>query len=407
MTRSSTKPTSRIRPQLEALEDRLTPSSCSNPATVLHVGANETYTTINAALTVAKPGNVIKVDAGTYVEQLNVTVNNVKLEGSGPKTIIEAPTTLPNAGPKALIDVNGATGVTIQGFTIEGNPNGAVDSLEYGVRVDHGGSATIADNHITNIRDNPLTGGNYGVAIQVGKAADSTTGSAKIYDNLIDGYQKVGIEVDGTGSHASIRDNQVIGAGPTSVLAQNGIQISRGANARVEENFVTGNVYSPGTTAAVDILLFNPGKVSVEENLVEQNDYGIYVQGATNPYVSENFVTNSSFTGIVLDTTTGAHVKDNFVVHNGFGDSTPVPGDGGIFLFNSTNNSISHNVSNGNNGDGIVLNAASTGNTISHNSFKFNTNLDIDDFSTGTGTGGTGNTYKHNHFRTANVTGLS
>lgn len=78
-------------PVLEMLESRLTPLTCSTQGTILHVGAKEQYTSINAALAVVKPGQTIKVNPGTYVEQLNITTKNITIEGTGQNSIIEAP----------------------------------------------------------------------------------------------------------------------------------------------------------------------------------------------------------------------------------------------------------------------------------------------------------------------------
>ena len=92
--------------------------------------------------------------------------------------------------------VNGAHDTSISRFTITGPGGGGCDSLEYGVRVDGGGSAGIAQNHITKIEDMPFSGCQNGVAVQVGRAnppLDDTTGSAAIRNNLIDNYQKNGV----------------------------------------------------------------------------------------------------------------------------------------------------------------------------------------------------------------------
>jgi len=84
------------------------------------------------------------------------------------EAVIKAPAVM--LGPtKSIMRVNGATGVTILAFTITGPGGGPCDALEYGVRVDGGGSADILGNHITQIRDEPFSGCQNGVAIRVGR----------------------------------------------------------------------------------------------------------------------------------------------------------------------------------------------------------------------------------------------
>lgn len=199
-------------------------------------------TTIGAAVTAASAGDTILVCPGTYTEQVTVTTNNLTRQSQTPlAAIIQAPASM--ADPKAIVRVNGATGVSILDFTISGPGGETCASIRYGVRIDGGGSATLDGNKIQDIRDNPLSGCQNGVGILVGRAFEGTTGSATITDNEIVGYQKGGIVVDNAGSSATITGNQVTGAGPTETIGQNGIQVSRGATATITDNEVRNNFY--------------------------------------------------------------------------------------------------------------------------------------------------------------------
>jgi parallel beta-helix repeat protein len=390
--RPSPLPTYRL--LLEILEERQVPST-------LHVGSHEPYHTIQAAVNAANPNDTIKVDAGTYQEQVVIGPgkNGIKLEGDNQAAIIEAPPT--TTSTKTIVEVNGAQNVTIDGFTITG-PGGAADSLEFGIQIDGGGSATITDNHITKVEDATFNGAQHGVAIQVGRSLTSQTGSATISDNTIDNYQKGGITVDNTGSSAQIDNNVVKGAGSTGVIAQNGIQISNGATARVDHNHVTGNVYTGTTAAAGGIVLNQSGTVRVDHNTVANNDIDIWAIGVTGVEIDDNKCTGATYNGIYLDSTTASQVTNNKTDHNGTNNA----GDGGIALTNSTGNTIDQNDSDKNQGDGIYLDEGSTGNTLNHNCMTHNTNLDAEDLSTGTGTSGTGNTWKHNNGKTSSPGGL-
>src|SRR5207237_3276248 len=88
-----------------------------------------------------------------------------------------------------------------------------------------------------------------------------------------------GPKVDNAGSYARIEDNTITGIGPTMVIAQNGIQISRGATADVRDNNVSDHAYViplnlPEFTAA-GILLYQPGRVLVDSNNLHRNQDGV------------------------------------------------------------------------------------------------------------------------------------
>ncbi|HEY7331210.1 MAG TPA: right-handed parallel beta-helix repeat-containing protein [Gemmataceae bacterium] len=375
----------------------------------LHVGSHPgEYHTIQAAVDAAHSNDTIRVDPGTYTEQVVINNNghardNLKLEGSGEhSTIIKAPPLSSMTGHHAIVEVENARNVTIEDFTIEGPSSGANSGGNfYGVRVDNG-SARIEDNHITKIEDTPFNGVQEGVAILVGRAADGTTGTAIISHNLIDDYQKAGIVVDNVGSSAEIDHNKILGQGPTGLLSQNGIQISRGATADVSNNRISDNEFTGGGDVGSGVLLFQAGRVRVDHNTLSHNDVGINDQGSDNAVMEHNYISENTTNGILLVSTSGARIDHNTIDHNGSGNS----GDGGIALYSSTNNTIDHNTSSHNNGDGIFVDSTSTGNTISHNKLRHNTNFDAEDQSTGTGTAGTGNTWTKNHGKTSSPPGL-
>ena len=64
---------------------------------------------------------------------------------------------------------------------------------------------------------------------------------------------------------ASVSNNIVTGAGPTDVIAQNGIVIRSGANATVNKNTVSNLGYTPAGTEAAGLLLYDAGRVNVEQ----------------------------------------------------------------------------------------------------------------------------------------------
>jgi parallel beta-helix repeat protein len=356
-----------FRPTLELLESRRVPTTLfvSPTGSFLHHPA---FKTIQAALDHATRGDKIEVGPGTYQEQLLVTTDHVRIESAIAFTaVIQAPATNPLAGNLAIVDVAGATGVSLAGFVITGPGPSNSGSLRYGVYVEGGGSATIASNHITQIRDNPMSDAQDGVGIQVGfmgtTTSPATTGTARIFDNLIDNYQKGGIVVDNAGSSAFISGNQVLGT-PNALIAQNGIQISNGAGGRVVSNIVTGNSYTGAKPAqGAGILLFNADKgVEVGSNVAAFNDSGVGVQGTVGAFLHDNLAFENTADGIDLYAgTSGAIVVFNFAFDNG---------QDGIYV-NADNNQFVLNTALGNQLDGIQLDVAHQnvvlGNTASSN----------------------------------------
>ncbi|MHB1361703.1 MAG: OmpL47-type beta-barrel domain-containing protein, partial [Thermoleophilia bacterium] len=250
-----------------------------------------TNSSIQGAIDAASPGDSINVAAGTYSEA--VTVNkSVHLTGAGiVSTIIQAPPTLPVASDinSVVVTVVGSgVNAEISGFTIAGPGPSGCGSIKAAIFVRGSADANIHNNRIADARDNPFSGCQNGLGIIVGRQADATTGTATIANNEIVSYQKGGVLVDGAGSNAAITGNTVTGAGTTTVIAQNGIQISRGATATLTGNTVTGNSFHiPGNTwdwGATGVLLYQSGAVTLAGgNNISGNDSALYIQDPTGP----------------------------------------------------------------------------------------------------------------------------
>lgn len=391
------------------------------------------YPTIQAAVDAAAPGDRINVCAGTYVEQVTIPVgkDNLELRSVGHwQAVIRAPALM--ADPKAIVRVSGSQNVTILAFTITGPGGTPCDSLRYGVRVDNAGSANILGNHITDIRDTPappnVSGCQNGVAVLVGRMLEGTTGSARIIGNVIERYQKNGPTIDNAGSNAEIAHNRILGVGPTATIAQNGVQVSRGATADIEHNFISGHLYTPQTVVSTGVLLFNPGRVATEHNTLSANDVGVNIFNTTVSMTTTayNLVRASTFDAIALFPATGSQVAHNKTSENtgpgiGLYDSqnntlhnnqVKDNADSGIFLDNADNNTVANNqvmnngTENGDMTDGIRVNTTSEGNTIQKNQLRNNVTHDCHDDSAGPGTAGTANFWLDNHGGTENKPGL-
>jgi parallel beta-helix repeat protein len=402
-------------------DDKLTlpgPRSCNNPD----------FQQIQPAVNAAGPGDQINVCPGNYPEQVSITgpgKNNIKLRSTSVwQAVIKAPLVMDAVG--AIVRVSGATNVTILAFVITGPTQGS--PLNNGVRVDSNGSANILGNHITKIRDEPLMGSQHGVAIQVGRFAEATNGSAKIIGNVIDEYQKNGITISNSMSSGEVAYNRITGAGPTPTIAQNGIQVSSGATGIVRHNFVSKNIYSPGEPQSTGVLLYLPGVVLVDRNTLTGNDVGVYdfIADPGTGTITNNLSRASTLDGIIVQLASEQRVQGNKLSQNSGpgiglynGDKNAIKynwvdrnKDSGILLdsdldtpLGSNNNDVRGNfvTFNGSNPsgdttDGIRVNAPSTGNLIEDNRLKHNVTHDCHDWAAPTVSG---NTWKDNEAQTS------
>jgi outer membrane protein OmpA-like peptidoglycan-associated protein/nitrous oxidase accessory protein NosD len=269
------------------------------------------FPTIQEAVDAASSGDTITVCNGTYQEQVTIpdSLSDLTLSAESKGAVIKAPSSL--TGEKAIVEVAGAANVTIRGFTIRGPGGGDCDSLGFGVKVDHGGSATVDSNDILDIRDEPFSGCQNGVGI----ATDAGTGGSVVAtSNLIKDFQKTGISVKGDGSVNTIKDNTIVGAGSTDVIAQNGIAVSAHASATVSGNTISDTSYSPYTVAATGIYAgFDPGDVTIENNTLHNTQVSIYIYGVSTDAkvtVSGNTITGGN-DGIDVVKSSGVRIADN------------------------------------------------------------------------------------------------
>lgn len=356
---------------------------------------NAEYTTIQEAVDAAAPGDTVLVARGTYTEQVTVPAekDGLTLRSQNPlMAIIQAPDAI--TGEPAVVTVDGAEDVTLRGFTITG-PAVEANSLTYGVAITAGGSATVWGNFITRIRNNPLDGVQTGIGVFV-DGADATT-SAVIRDNTITDYQKGGIVVFGSNGSATVTRNTIVGVGPTDVIAQNGIQVSDGADAVVTRNTISGNVYLGEDAVGTGILVDTAGQVQVTDNKLTSNQVGLLVQTTDLITVVGNRVTNNSLDGIDLLDVNGGLVADNRVENNGV-DGVVLSDANGVLVIGNT---IRRNGQ-----DGLVLTDGSALNLVFGNSLRQNERYDAFDDTTGSLTGGTRNLWFFNRIGTKNNDGL-
>lgn len=141
----------------------------------------------------------------------------------------------------------------------------------FGIRVE-GGDVDVTGNDVEG--DDALAQQFLSVA-----AADGARG--RIEGNTLNGGHRVGILAEGSGTDASIRDNDVTGLGPKSDgWAENGIQVSAGASADVRGNTVADHWWDLDNFQSAGIILYQPDDdVQIQRNTVRDNDAGVALWG--------------------------------------------------------------------------------------------------------------------------------
>ena len=291
----------------------------------IHTGLN--YTTIQTAIDAPETldGHTIRVDAGTYHE--NVIVNkSLSLVGENKNnTFIDGY----SAGNVIEVTTNN---VNITGFTIQ--ESGTIYPNCCGIYLWKSSNSTISGTNITNnwyglwfsfssnttISGNDLRNNTYGIRLsgafnnsicrnQITANKANGIWSEVSCDNIIDENRIEendynGIELESQSSNNSISGNHI--ANNNNV----GIEIGEdSSNNYIDRNNVTGNEYG------VFLGLCSDNKISGNK-LATNKQYGIGLSHCSNNTVSENMITDNSY-GIQV-----FRAHNNKFYHNNFINNT-------------------------------------------------------------------------------------
>jgi parallel beta-helix repeat protein len=326
------------------------------------------YTSIQAAVNAASPGDEIHICKGIYVEQVVIqkpldidTDNGATLM---PSAMLQNSTSLFDSSPLAVaLLVANTTSVSIDGLIVDGSNSGisACSPDLFGIAFQNA-SGNIRHTTVRNFKlASNLNGCQSGSGIFVqsggGQISDVTIDSNSVHD-----FQKNGITADEAGSQVSIRSNVVTGLGPTTGAAQNGIQIGFGAAGSIDRNTVTNNLWSPCTSTtncaavATNILVAQSDGVTVSDNTVAVSQVGIFIDGNSADLSGNQSSANSVFDGIRLQGNSN-QARQNTVFN---------ASESGIFL--DGDNNVIRNNSITEASIGILKTTASSGNLIHSNS---------------------------------------
>ena len=279
--------------------------SSAASAQVTNTNTGDVFSTIQAAIDDPNTldGHTISIAPGAYEEQIVITKNGLVLQGSGNgadpniDTIIESPVSLAysfNSGANdnyPIVGVDGATGVELRDLRVDGLGRGNGNYRFIGIafwNVD----GTVSDCVVTNIKETPFSGTQHGNAIYAYNNGGGPY-TLNISNTDVDNYQKNGFTMVGNGLTANLTNCTATGVGPSTTIAQNGIQISLGATGAISGCTTGGHIWTPATYAATGILLYEAsGIVTIDDTTVYDNFPGIYCQD-TNATLDGVTITNT------------------------------------------------------------------------------------------------------------------
>ena len=216
------------------------------------------YPTIQAAIDAADPGDTVRVRAGTYTEQVEVT-KDLKIQGAGmDATVIRAPAALvpgPNGFP-FIVEIYDGAAVSMSQLTVAGPGAVACDAVDEngdpiprlrgGIHVHGEAHLDFGYAAVRDIHDTPMMAlcPNSGVGIVVGAPAPGATptAGANIHHAEVTNYQRLGVIALGAGSRANVTHSLVVGPGHEGGVPTTGIALVGGAVGRIAHNTVSGNI---------------------------------------------------------------------------------------------------------------------------------------------------------------------
>jgi hypothetical protein len=329
------------------------------------------FTKIQDAVNAAEPGSHIRVCPGTYPEQVSIS-KSLAIEGDNgaivmPSGVVQNTTSLFDGTPvAAVVLVRNTDDVTLTNLTVDAGNNGINGCAPILIGVFYrNASGLLRDLAVRNtLLSQNLSGCQSGLGIFVqsgsGGASHVVAENSSVHD-----YQKNGITGNEPGTELVVRSNVVMGIGPTTGAAQNGVQIGFGATGEVTGNQVANHIYSPCaavtcTASATNILVVNSDDVSVVGNSSGLSQGGIVIQG-NRASVEQNEVFGTAiFDGIALVGDRN-QAEGNDVTHSA---------EAGVFVQGNDNEIERNRINEA--PIGVLKISGSLGNDISDNSF-FNT----------------------------------
>ncbi|WP_376089882.1 M10 family metallopeptidase C-terminal domain-containing protein [Roseomonas sp. CCTCC AB2023176] len=290
--------------------------------TTLTVGSGKQFSTISSAIAASRDGDVVAVDAGTYVNDFATVRTKITLEAVG--GLVHMKATVPPTNGKAILV--STTDLTVSGFEFSGAK--VADRNGAGIRYE-GGHLTVTDSYFHH-NENGILGGS------------AKTGSITIRDS----------EFAYNGAGDGYSHNLYVGQVGTLTIDNSYLHdasVGHQIKSRADNTIITNSRIADGATGtgSYSIDLPNGGHAVIENNVIQQGalsgNPAIVAFGAegnlragTSLEMSGNTVLNEMASGsvrlVMNRTTTTADVHDNSV----FGLTTSQYGSGPVSVANMT-----------------------------------------------------------------------
>ena len=256
--------------------------------TVHNINNGINYTTIQAAIDNASPGDEIHVGSGTYYENVNVS-KQLTLRGIGMPVV--------DAGGNGSAITLSADGITLEGFTttqgyigikvVSNNntlsSNNANSNYVYGISLSSSSNNTLISN---NANWNAIIG--YGIGISLSSSNNNT-----LIDNIANSkicHADVDTCIGGTGILLTSSSNNTL-IGNNADNNSDSIVLSDSSNNTLISNTANGNLvyYSPNECFGTGISLYS----SINNKLIGNNAnsncvYGIFLVSSGDNMLNSN-----------------------------------------------------------------------------------------------------------------------
>jgi hypothetical protein len=314
-----------------AAEERLLVSVDKN------ICPNATYTSIQAAVDAASPGDSILVCPGTYNEQL-VIAKPVTIRGKRVNQLdrvqIQPSTLAMGSGGVAVVTVQNTNDVRLTNVAVDASKNtisgctpilSAVHFLNASGELEDDAISGATITNPTGCATGPGGGNGFGV---LAESTGSGRFKVEIEGSSIHDYTKEGVRAVGDGLTINIHSNIISGLGPAGGFSlQFGILVANGA-----VGFINGNQITEGDCGTLSITdcinarsegvtfrAVGDGSV-VDNNVITRAQSGIFINFANRASISHNLIAN--ITG--LDGIDAQGMSNSILDGNSIFNATPL-----------------------------------------------------------------------------------